>query len=287
MSMEVKQVSKHFGDVTAVDDVSFTLESGKIYGLLGRNGAGKSTLLNLISNRVFPNSGEITLDGETVFENDKVQGKIFAMSDQNNYPADWRISKVFKWTGKFYRGFDKEQALKLCAQFDLNPKKKVLSLSTGYRSVFKLIVALCVDVEYVFYDEPVLGLDAHFRTLFYRLLLEKYSAKPCTIVLSTHLIEEAAQIIEDVLVMKQGKLIYSGSALNLEEHCFSVSGESAKINGYEKGKKIMGTQSLGGMKTLYLWGEGKEEAASLGLRVAPMNLQEIFVEMTNVEGENQ
>ena len=87
--------------------------------------------------------------------------------------------------------------------FGLNTKKKVRTLSTGYKSIFKLVLALSVNVPYLFLDEPVLGLDANHREMFYRILLEKYIEEPFTIVISTHLIEEVASVIEHVVILKR------------------------------------------------------------------------------------
>ncbi|WP_033127111.1 ABC transporter ATP-binding protein, partial [Eubacterium sp. ER2] len=188
--IEVKNVSKSFKDTQALRNVSLTFEEGKIYGLLGRNGAGKSTLLNIISNRKYPNEGYVSVDGVPAAENDEALRKMFLINEMNLYPESMRVRDAFKVTKTFYPSFDEEYALKLSEMFELNIKKKIKSLSTGYQSIFRNVLALSVNVPYVFFDEPVLGLDAYHRDLFYRLLIEKYSEEPFTAVISTHLIEE-------------------------------------------------------------------------------------------------
>lgn len=125
-------VSKNFNKTIALKNVSLTLESNKIYGLMGRNGAGKTTLLNIITNKIFASSGEVLIDGETVVENDHVQGKIFCMSEKNVYPVTMKVKEGIKWTKEFYPNFNVTYAYELAANFKLNTNKKIKELSTGY-----------------------------------------------------------------------------------------------------------------------------------------------------------
>ena len=97
------------------------------------------------------------------------------MGEKNFYPDNMKIKEIFRWTKEFYPEFDTEYAMKLAEVFDLNLNKNVKSLSTGYNSIYKVIIALSVNTPYVLLDEPVLGLDANHRDLFYKLLIEKYS----------------------------------------------------------------------------------------------------------------
>ena len=136
-TIEIKGVSKSYGSTKALDKVTITIEPDRIYGLLGRNGAGKTTLLNLMTNRIFPTEGNITIDGETVFENDKALSNVCYMTEQNLYPEGERIKNIFKWTKEFYPLFDTEYAKSLSGKFGLNINKKVKELSTGYTSIFK------------------------------------------------------------------------------------------------------------------------------------------------------
>ena len=107
----VNNVTKHFGDTRALDGVSLTFEPERIYGLLGRNGAGKSTLLNIITNRIFADSGQVTIDGMPARENDDALRKVYLMSEKNYYPESMRIREVFQWTGEFYPEFDMERCV--------------------------------------------------------------------------------------------------------------------------------------------------------------------------------
>jgi len=176
--IEVKDATKKFGNVVALNNVSISFEENKIYGLLGRNGAGKSTLLNIITNRIFADSGEIIIDGIKGNESDTALSKVYLMSEKNYYPENMKIRDVFKWSKEFYPSFDADYADKLAVKFKLDLNKKVKGLSTGYSSIFKVIIALSVNVPYILLDEPILGLDANHRDLFYKTLVENYLEHP-------------------------------------------------------------------------------------------------------------
>lgn len=163
--IEIKGITKDFKNTRALNNVNLTFEENKIYGLLGRNGAGKSTLLKIISNRIFTDSGSVTVDGINSMEDDRALSKIYIMSESNLYPPKMKIKNIFKWTKEFYPAFDLDYANKLSKAFNLNVNKNTRSLSTGYNSIFKIIIALSVNVPYLFLDEPVLGLDANHRDL--------------------------------------------------------------------------------------------------------------------------
>lgn len=281
MSIEVQNLSKSFGPVQALNDVSLSFGENKIYGLLGRNGAGKSTLLNVIANRIFPDAGTVTLDGRPAAENDGAQSSLYLMSEQTLYPEDMKIRETFRWTKNFYPGFDRDFAEKLAGSFDLNLNAKVKTLSTGYSSIFKLVVALSVNTPYVFFDEPVLGLDANHRELFYKTLLARYGERPFTAVISTHLIEEAAGLIEDVAILKEGKLLRACSREELLQNVYMVSGPVSQVNEYLRDRKTLGTDSLGGLLSAYVEGRPEKEKAPAGLEFSGMDLQKLFILMTN------
>lgn len=278
--IEVKGISKSFGSVKALDNVSLAFEEEKIYGLLGRNGAGKSTLLSIITNRIFADGGTVTVDGENAAENDRAQSKIFLMSEKTLYPEGMKVRDIFKWSAEFYPGFDREYALRAADLFGLETKKPVRSLSTGYNSIFKNVVALSVGTPYVLFDEPVLGLDANHRELFYRLLIERYSEKPFMALLSTHLIEEVSRVIEEVVIIKNGSIIRTESRDALLSKGYTVAGNAAAIDSYIKDKSVIGTDSLGGLKTAYIMGSLDKSALPAGVEASVLDLQKLFIKLT-------
>lgn len=282
MAIQVQNVSKSFGQVQALKGVSAGFGENKIYGLLGRNGAGKSTLLNIMTNRIFPDGGTVLVDGENGQENDEAQSKIFLMSETTLYPDTMRVSGAFRWAKAFYPGFKESYAQKLLDDFGLAARSKISGLSTGYRSIFKLVLALSVNVPYVLLDEPVLGLDANHRELFYKRLLEKYAESPFTVVLSTHLIEEVANLVEDVVIIKEGEILRQESRESLLAGGYTVSGGAAAVDAYIQGKKVLGIDALGGLRTAYVLGvPEKGGEAAKDLEFGPMDLQKLFIQLTN------
>lgn len=282
MAIQLQNVVKRFGQVQALKGVGVVFEENRIYGLLGRNGAGKSTLLNILTNRIFPDGGTVLVDGENGLENDRAQSKIFLMSESTLHPDAMRVNGAFRWAQDFYPSFDKNHAMKLLGDFGLPAKAKISGLSTGYRSIFKLILALSVNVPYVLLDEPVLGLDANHRELFYKRLLEKYGEEPFTVVLSTHLIEEVANLVEDVVIIKEGEVLRQESRETMLAGGYTVSGGAAAVETYIQGKKILGVDALGGLRTAYVLGVPDQTGeAAKDLEFGPMDLQKMFIQLTN------
>jgi ABC-2 type transport system ATP-binding protein len=286
MSMiEIKNVSKNFGKTDALKNVSLTFSPDKIYGLLGRNGAGKTTLINIINNKIFTTSGEVLVDGETAVENDHAQSKIFCMTEKNVHPGDMRVKEGFRWTREFYPGFDMEYAYTLAQKFKLDTDMKVKALSTGYSSIFKLVLTLASGAAVIIFDEPVLGLDANHRELFYRELISYYSEHPKTVVISTHLIDEVAQVLEEVVILKNGEVILAQPIELVLQLAYTISGGSASVEKYAQGKNVIREESIGNFKSATIFQKrnsaDKELVRELGLEITPARFQELFVSLTN------
>lgn len=279
-SLKVTQINKSFQQ-PLLQDISFTLAEPGIYGLLGRNGVGKSTLLKIITNRIFPDSGQVMLDGESLAENSAQLEKIFLMSEVNLYPKSMEVQEAIRWTARFYDGFDQVLATDLLTKFDLAPRQKIAKLSTGYQTIFKLIVALCVPAEFVLLDEPVLGLDANHREIFYHTLIENYTKRPRIFVISTHLIEEVANIINHVLILAEHQLIIDQSTDDLLERAHAVSGPAVEVDAYTQGLNVIGSEVLGGMKTIYILGDLDETRILSDLiKLERVDLQKLFIQLT-------
>lgn len=287
-AIQIKNVTKKYKEVTALDNISFSFEFGKIYGLLGRNGAGKSTLINFIANRIFADQGEVLIDGIPAKENMDVHEKIFCMSETDLYDRDLKVKDHFKWTNRFYDDFDLNKALEYAKKFHLDTNKRFKALSKGYQSIFKLIIALSLNVPYVIFDEPVLGLDANHRELFYHLLLKEFENNERTLIIATHLIEEVSNIIEEVVFIDSGKILLQESVESLLEKGYSVSGIASEVDRYCEGKNVIGYDELGGLKIAYVLGEKIALPVGSNLQISAMNLQKLFVKMTEKGGgENE
>lgn len=207
MAIEIRNLRKSFGGAYALDDVTLSFGDNKIYGLLGNNGAGKTTLLNIITGRYLADSGQVLVDGLSAPDNDAALGQIYMLGEKRYYPDNMRVKEALGISGWFYPDFDAAYAAELAERFQLPLKKKITALSTGYASIFKIVVALAVNTPYLLLDEPVLGLDAQHRDMFYKALLVRYAERPSTIVISTHLIAEVANIIEHTVIIRAGRII--------------------------------------------------------------------------------
>lgn len=279
--IEIKGLEKQFGKVTAVKNINIILERNKIYGLLGRNGAGKTTLLNLMTNKLFPTKGEIWIEGEPVFENDHALSKIYCVTEKNLYPEGMKVIDAFQWTKRFYPQFDMDYAMELSKKFQLNVHKKIKQLSTGYQSIFKIITALSCNTEILLLDEPVLGLDAYHRDLFYKELIANYSEHPKTVVISTHLIEEAADIIEEVIILKKGEVILNESVEKVLARGYTVSGPVGKVDDFLSGKQVIGFDVIGGLKSAYILDDKPVTHRPADLEMSRLDLQKLFIHLTN------
>ncbi len=277
--IELKDVTMRFEETTALDNISLRLGDERIYGLLGRNGAGKTTLLGCVTNRLFPQQGSVTIDGEAVRENDRVLSRVYSMGEKNYCPEGTSVRQLLNWTRDFYPGFDMEYAHTLARDFGLDTKKKLKELSTGYLTIIKLICALANRAPYLLLDEPVLGLDANHRELFYKKLLENYAEYPRTIVISTHLIEEVADIVEQVVIIKEGRLLLDKPTEEVKRMGVQVSGRAADVEAWCRGRDVLSEETLGGLKTACVLGEVGELPD--GLEVQPLDLQKLFVRLTN------
>ncbi|WP_066889438.1 ABC transporter ATP-binding protein [Clostridium nigeriense] len=285
--IKISNLSKDYGKCRVLDNVTLTIEENKIYGLLGRNGAGKTTLLNLITNRIFPTEGNITIDGESVVENNKAISKVYFMTEQDLYPEGMKIKSLYKWTKEFYEDFDIDYALILSEKFGLNINKKFKELSTGYSSIFKIIVTLASGAEVLLFDEPVLGLDANHRDLFYKELVANYIDKPKTIILSTHIIEEVSEILEKVVIIKDGKVLGDKEVERLLGEAYIVSGASENVERYIENKKCINVEAIAGFKSATIIGKlnevNKEELNKLSLKTSNVELQKLFIHLTGRE----
>ena len=209
--IKVSEVTKSFGKKPVLENISTFFKPCTIYGLLGRNGVGKSTLIHLISGRIFADKGEITLDGNKILESAPEMERIFAVGQFETYQGGMKLIEIINDTARFYPGFDEKYSVELAEKFGIDLKARYGKLSTGYKTIFKDILALCVPCEYIFFDEPVLGLDASNRNLFYCELVDSYTKRPRTFVISTHLIEEIQNLIENVVIIADHRIILEGA----------------------------------------------------------------------------
>ena len=282
--VEIHRLTKSYGSVMAVNDVSFSLEANKIYGLLGRNGAGKTTIMQMLTAQLFPTSGSVKVFGETPYENSRVLSQVCFIKESQKYPTIYRVDDVLEMSALFFPNWDREFALALVEDFRLPLKRKMKALSRGMLSSVGIIVGLASRAPLTIFDEPYLGLDAVARGLFYDRLIADYAEYPRTVILSTHLIDEISRLLEHILVIDQGRLVLDEDAEALRGRAFTVVGPAARVDTFTAGKEVLARSPLGGQVAATIMGNGnledRKQALALGLSLAPVSLQQLLVHLT-------
>ncbi|MFY4777127.1 ABC transporter ATP-binding protein [Metabacillus sp. RGM 3146] len=289
--VEVNGLTKTYADAAVVKNISFSLEEGKIYGLLGRNGAGKTTLMNMLTARLFPTSGEIKIFGEAPYENRAVLSQICFIKESQKYPDQFQFADLLDICSATFPNWDQPFANSLLNDFKLPMKRKIKKLSRGMLSSAGIIIGLASRAPLTIFDEPYLGLDAVARNIFYDRLLEDYSKQPRTIILSTHLIDEVSKILEHVLVISDGNLIINDEADAIRGKAFTVVGPALKVDIFTEGKELLKREKIGGYVSTTILGELSPEerlqAEDLGLELAPVSLQQLIIHLTSAKEDNK
>lgn len=281
--VEVAHLSKHFGKVHAVNDVSFTLTEHKIYGLLGRNGAGKTTLMQLLTGQEFASSGEIRVFGESPVENARVLERMAFIKESQRYPDDFKVKHVLRAAPLFFPDWDAAYAESLVGDFRLPLDRRVKKLSRGQLSAVGVIVGLASRASLTFFDEPYLGLDAVARQTFYDRLLEDYSEHPRTVVLSTHLIDEVSNLLEHVLVIDEGRIVIDQDAELLRGTAATVVGTRTAVDAFVEHRQVLQREGIGGLASVTISGvtdADRAQATAAGLELAPVSLQQLVIQTT-------
>jgi ABC-2 type transport system ATP-binding protein len=282
--VEVRDLSKHFGPVRAVESVSFSLEENRIYGLLGRNGAGKTTLMSLLTGQEFANAGTIEVFGESPVENAAVLERVCFIKESQKYPDDFKVKHVLRTAPWFFPDWDQEFADRLITDFRLPLDGRMKKISRGQFSAVGVVVGLASRAPLTFFDEPYLGLDAVARQLFYDRLLADYAEHPRTVLLSTHLIDEVSDLLEHVLLIDDGRLIVDSPADELRGSATTVVGGREAVEKFIGTREVLHRDGLGGLATVTvarLTESERQAARAAGLELGGVSLQQLVVRLTS------
>ena len=283
--VDVSNLTKSFGAVTAVDNVSFTIRENVIHGLLGRNGAGKTTIMQLITGQDFASSGEIRVFGSSPVENAAALQKLCFIKESQKYPEDFMAKHVFRSAPWFFPHWDAEFAEQLVDEFRLPTNRRIKKLSRGQLSAVGVIVGLASRAPLTFFDEPYLGLDAVARQLFYDRLLADYAEHPRTVILSTHLIDEVSNLLEHVIVVDKGRVIIDQDADSLRGSVSNVVGTATAVDAFAAGREVLHREGIGGLASVTvssLDDADRAAAHAAGLELSPVSLQQLIVRRTQV-----
>lgn len=281
--VEARGLTKRYRGITAVDHVDFQIARNTITGLLGRNGAGKTTLMHLLTGQEFATSGTITVVGESPVENPRVLQHTCFIKESQRYPDDFKPKHVFAAAPGFFPNWDADFAHELAKEFRLPIDRRIKKLSRGQLSSVGIIVGLAARAPITIFDEPYLGLDAIARQTFYDRLLADYAAHPRTVILSTHLIDEVADLLEHALVIDDGRILIDSPVDALRAHAATIAGPADAVEKAIAGLDVIHRERLGGFVSATVAGITEQvtrEARAAGLEVGPVSLQQLIIRQT-------
>lgn len=213
--IEFQQVTKKYGSELGLDNMSFTLEKGKIYGLLGPNGSGKSTTLKLIAGLVHPTSGKVSVNGKTVTR--KVAREVAYLTELDMFYEPFKVKDMIDFYATQFLDFRRERANELLQFMKLDENKKIKQLSKGNRGRLKLVLSLARDAKILLLDEPFSGLDPMVRESIVKGLLSYLDFANQTVVIATHEIDEIESLLDEVLAIQNGKIVGRHNVEELRE----------------------------------------------------------------------
>ena len=282
-------ITKKYGKKEVLHKVDLELKPGKIYGLIGRNGAGKTTLLSIMSAQNPTTQGQVLLGETPVWENQEALKHIYFSREINPNSTVYsglKVKEHLKIAAAYLPNWDQEMADRLVMLFHLDKKKRISKLSKGMASMLTIVTALASKADFTFLDEPVAGLDVVAREQFYRLLVEEFTESGRTFVVSTHIIEEASDVFEEVIFLHEGEILLKENTQELLEHCVYVSGKTEAVEEAVKGKEIHARQVLGRSQGVMVRLKEEEQILPDGqITLQHMNLQKIFVSLCSGEDE--
>ena len=273
--IELKQVTKLYGQAAVLKNITLSVDSPGIYCLLGRNGAGKTTLLKSIAGYQNITSGSIRVDGKEISTSTLDTGVSYIENFAKHFNLP--VRKLLKIASEVNPSYDYDFASEMMERFELDGKKKFNHLSLGMKTMVSTIICLASNKDVILLDEPVLGFDAIMRVEFYDMLTESFQKHPRIIIVSTHIIEEIANTIEKLIIIDRGSIRFFDTLQSVEAKAFSVSGLQGDVEAATRGLNVIGQSSVGGLATSYIFDAPPQESASI--EICPLSLQDFFIQM--------
>ena len=278
--IELKQVTKRYGQAAVLKNITLSIDEPGIYCLLGRNGAGKTTLLKSIAGYQNITDGCIKVDGKEITTSTLDTG----VSYIENFAKHFNLSvrKLLKIASEVNPDYDYDFASEMMERFELDGKKKFNHLSLGMKTMVSTIICLASSKAVILLDEPVLGFDAIMRVEFYDMLTESFKKHPRIIIVSTHIIEEIAKTIEKLIIIDRGSIRFFDTLQSVEAKAFSVSGLQRDVEAATRGLNVIGQSTVGGLVTSYIFDTPPQESAMIEVRA--LSLQDFFIQMVGHKG---
>ena len=282
--ISANNVTKKFDDFTALDGISCKIESGCIYGLVGSNGAGKSTFLRVLSGVYRADQGDVTIDGEPIYENPSVKKKIMLVPDDLYFLPGASMLRMKKLYKSVYPDFDDKRFSELAECFGLDVKKNLGTFSKGMRRQAATVLALSARPEYIFFDETFDGLDPIMRNVVKRLICEDILDRKATAIITSHSLRELEDTCDQLSLLHKGGLVFESDIQNLKTSLFKV--QIAFDQEYDKSKftgmDILKFTKRGSVSNIIVRGDRDLTVAALSsmkptlLDVLPLSLEEVF-----------
>ena len=282
--IEVKNITKKFGNFTALDNVTCTIPDGSIFGMVGSNGAGKSTLLRLMAGVYQPDGGEVFIDGAPVWENTAVKAQIAYVPDELFFLSGATMERMAKLYTAAFPTFDKERFAELSTAFGLDIKKPISTFSKGMRRQASTILALACRPKYILFDETFDGLDPIMRTLVKKIICADVIERNATAIITSHSLRELEDTCDQLALLHKGGLVLQSEVGNLKTSLFKV--QIAFNDEYSKETfsdlDVLHYTRHGSVANLIVRGDREHTIAALQakapvlLDVLPLTLEEVF-----------
>lgn len=283
MKIELNNISKRYKNKTVLNDITLRIDEPKIYALLGRNGAGKTTLMDIIAGHNVQTEGELLINGVNSFDNRDILKHICLIKESDNFHRDMKVKDILNSYAHLYENWNEQLVERLMELYKLPLKARVKTLSKGMESALGVIVGLASRAKITIFDEPYIGMDAAARQKFYDILLEVYEEEQRTIIFSTHLIDEASLLFQEIFIIKEGELILQDDAESIRENAYAVTGSYEDVEAYIENKKVLKTKRLANLMTAYLY--EKQIDVPETLQVDGIPIQDVMIYLTEMEGE--
>jgi len=245
LAISCKGLTKEYTDIKALDSIDLKLENNKIIGLIGRNGAGKTTFLKTCAGYLKPTSGTMRIFESIPFDNINVLSKLTYIAEEIQYNESLNLNDIIGLGKVFYQKWDSLFAEKLINYFNLDKRKKYKKLSCGMKTQFNIIMGLASRTPITLMDEPTLGLDVSVRREFNKILIKDYMDNPRTFILSSHLMNELENMLEEMVLIHNGKLIFHKNIEELQNYAVLLNGKKDLIESFIKDRKVLNTEIFG------------------------------------------
>ncbi|KMJ59407.1 ABC transporter [Bacillus sp. LL01] len=284
--VECRDLVKVYGRSKALNDLSFNINENKITGLIGRNGAGKTTLLKIMAGFQKQTSGELKVFNEQPYNSLLASANSILVDDQMAFPIALNLGEVLDASAAFYPDWDAELARRLFDYFSFRNNHRHSELSKGMKSTFNMIVGLASRCALTMFDEPTTGMDASVRKDFYRVLLKDYIAKPRTIIISSHHLEEMEDLLEDILLLKDGEKLLHMPVSDIKEYAIGVQGKTSVLTEWLEDKEVFYRKPIG-TEVTYAVIENrftekiKQDARKLGFNLSSVSSNDVCIYLTS------